>query len=767
MGPSLKRTLVALLGCGVFLLAGMAPAHAQKATLRGFVTDAEDGQAFQGVNVYLETVQGELFGGASTNVDGFYAISRIPPGRYVLHASFIGYQSVTDTLTLAADETITRSISMHVDASELGEVVVESEQDAGAATSTAGLQVVRPEDIARVPTVDVSADLVGYLQTLPGVVSGGDRGGQYFVRGGTPTQNLALLDGMIVYQPFHIIGFYSAFPADIISEVNLYAGGFGAEYGGRLSSVVDVAAHEGNKQRYAGSVAVTPFLTSALVEGPLWPGRVSLLASWRESLIEQAGPAVVGQELPYRFGDRFAKVHATVSPSFRLSVAGLQTHDRGVITPGEDEDELTVSAGKTGEAIWENEAYTGRFLFLPAGFPMLGELQLGFARLRNEFVSDDELQRFSSVSEFDARVEFNYFLRATDVNAGLFLRTARLEYQLNDLFEGFDENDEYVTEVGFFMEADMRLAPGLSVTPGLRVQSFPSLGRTSVEPRARAVWRIGGETGRHELSAAWGLYHQGLVGLNDRRDAGNVFTAWVAPERGHDVPSAQHYIAGYRVEPVRGLQFSVEGFYKMLGDVRVPDWAVTPNFQTALQTADGTVRGVDLRLELTKGAFYGYASYGYAAVEYDAVFTALGEAPTHYSPPHDRRHQVNALGSLSVWDFDVSLRWQFGSGQPFSEAMGFDTWVPLPDPSADVGEEPGIRRVLYLSPYEGRLPTYHRLDASLERTFPVSRNVGVTMQASVINIYDRSNLFYLDLFTLRRVDQLPLIPSLGLKVAFK
>ncbi|MDX1546927.1 MAG: carboxypeptidase regulatory-like domain-containing protein, partial [Rhodothermales bacterium] len=221
------------------IVLGAAGVRAQNATVRGFVTDADDGEPLQGVNVILTDAAGGLYG-AATDADGLYAV-RVPAAIYALRATFIGYAPYTDTLTVAAGEIVTYSFEIRQDQAALDEVVVESEREgAGAASPVAGLQAIRPQDIALIPAPDVSGDLVGYLVTLPGVVATGDQGGQLFVRGGEPTQNLVLLDGMLVYQPFHLVGFYSSFPSTIIQVTDVYAGGFPARYGGRLSSVIDV-----------------------------------------------------------------------------------------------------------------------------------------------------------------------------------------------------------------------------------------------------------------------------------------------------------------------------------------------------------------------------------------------------------------------------------------------------------------------------------------------------------------------------------------------
>lgn len=739
-----------------------ALAWAQNGTVRGFVRDAGDGQPLQGVNIILMD-GGDGFYGAATNNDGFYAISRVPPGRYAFRATYIGYQTYTDTLDVV-DGVQTYTFEIQFAESELEEVIVEGEREAaGAAALTAGLQTVRPEEIELVPTPDVSGDLVNYLTTMPGVVTAGDQGGQIFVRGGEPTHNLVLLDGMLVYQPFHLIGFYSAFPSEIINTSDVYAGGFGAKYGGRLSSVIDVSARTGNKRRFAGSVAVSPFMSGARLEGPLVRDRASILLSGRTSVIEQGVSNYIDTPLPYQFDDQFGKLHINLSQNHQASVTALRTFDRGNL----GRFDTTTTDLNLDQVVWENTAVGARYILLPTNLPILAEIMVSGSKIKNEFGPPDSLSRASSTQQFQGLVNVTHFLGNTDVNWGIYVRSTKLESQLGGQLQNITTNREYVTEAGGYFEPEFRLraGSGFRIQPGLRFQTFPSKGRTFVEPRIRLVF----DYGIHRFSAAWGLYHQEIVGLSDRRDAGDVFTAWTSSPLGV-VPEAMHIIGGYQIRLVSGVEFALEGFYKKLSNLSVAEWTPFPRFTTALQPANGDAYGLDVRLEVSMGRFYGFANYGYAKVTYNAMQETLpiwyGVDQLEYSPPHDRRHQANILGSLEVYGFNFNVRWQYGSGLPFSESLGFDEFVLLEGPTP-VQTEPGDTRVLYDLPYKGRLPDYHRLDISLDRTFSASSNIDVTLQAGVTNAYDRKNVFYVDLFTLRRLDQLPRIPTVGLKVDFK
>lgn len=750
---------------GLFLLLALAlPAMAQTATIRGFVTSADDGQPLPGVNVVLVSETGELFGSA-TDTDGFYSVSRIPVATYTLRVTYIGFEPIEEPLSLA-EGVVTRNIELSVATEELGEVLVESEREtAGAANISAGLQTVRPADIDLVPAPDISADLVNYLTTLPGIVSQGDRGGQLFIRGGEPTQNLVLLDGMMIYQPFHVVGFFSAFPSDIINTADVYAGGFGSEFGGRLSSVIDVTARTGNKQRFEGAATAAPFVSSIRLEGPLVPGRVSFLASARQSVIEQGASRLIDEPLPFSFGDAFAKIHANISESGQIAFTGLRTTDTGRLganpVEGQGEDALQ------DEVNWDNLALGTRLFFLPTAQPVFAEVMVNYTKLENTFGPEGFPTRSTRATTFGFQSNVTHYIGSTDVNWGLFLNQYGLEARLNGLFQNIDLERQFLTEVGVYIEPEFNVGR-LSIRPGIRLQTFPSNGDVFFEPRFRSVWNS--QAQMHRVSLAGGIYHQEITGLNDRRDAGDVFTAWTASPFG-TIPRAEHAILGYRLQAVDGLSFSIEGFYKSLENIAVPEWSAFPRFTTNLQSADGTAKGLDLRMEVHPFSwFQTVVSWGRSNVRYESTARALqiltGQDAVEYPPPHDRKDQIAVISSVTMRDFNLNVRWQFGSGLPFNESLGFDRFVLL-DSLVNVAEEPGDERVLYGRPYTGRLPTYHRLDVSLDREVRIGPTAFLTFQAGVINVYDRRNLFYVDLFTLRRVDQLPLIPTLGVKLEFK
>ncbi len=726
-------------------------ARAQWASVRGHVADAADGQPLAGASVVLTGEAGERLGTA-TDADGFFALTGIRPGRYVLSASFLGYAPFSDTLAFTFAEERTLDIALTPDEREMEEIVVETERRPD--RRMAGLTAVAPSALARTPMPDVTYDLAGYLLTLPGFVAPGDRGGQLFVRGGTPTQNLVLLDGMPVYQPFHIVGFFSAFPADLLAYADVYAGGFGARYGGRISSVIDVTTRNGDKRRVTGAASIAPFLSSLRVEIPVVRNKVSVLASVRESVIERLSDRLLGRELPFRFGDRFVKLHAFLSPTSSFSATALRTFDEGNVAATEGDADRRFST-------WRNEAYGGRYTFLPPEAAVMTQVAVYVSRLESRYRLTDDDERRAEVGGFNAELTFHYLFDDARLDFGIFGGSTRFTFERNGTPRTGNAN---VTSGGGFFEARLDLGRQLQLTPGLRLHSFSNGVRTALDPRFRARWLPHGPASKTEFTAAWGLYHQQIIGLNNEQDVTDVFTVWAAAPERRPLPRAMHLIAGIRRRLSPWIELSAEGYLKRLANISFPRFsnALSDDVERFLRVK-GEARGLDLRLEMNRPAFFARLDYSLGAVTYEpsAPDADFGD---RFSPPHDRRHQLNVLVALARGPYRLSLAWQFGSGLPFTRINGYYDRLSLTDPNDDAFHTASGETFVSRGPaYRGRLPAYHRLDVSARRVFTFERVV-VTLQAGVVNVYDRANIFQYNFFTGERVNQLPLIPSAGLKV---
>ena len=565
-----------------------------------------------------------------------------------------------------------------------------------------------------------------------------------------------------------MLGFYSAFPSDLLQSADLYAGGYDAAFGGQISSVLDVSARTGDLQRVQATASVAPFVASASAEGPVVPGVASVLASARVSTVEAIADRYVSAPLPFAFGDVFGKVYFTPSKTSRLSLTGLYTWDRGGIG---DPDASATSVSRPEEVRYQNRAVGLRYVLLPADVPLLASVHLSYSDLLTELgpratdseAEDRALTRSSDRGRVDARFDLTYLLGRGSLRAGGFLLTNRIESDLGGLFQNVASDNAQFAEAGVYVQPELTLGP-LSVSPGVRVTTLPGQGQTFVEPRLRAAV----EAGPHRVSLATGLYNQPIIGLSDRRDATSIFTAFTLSPTAR-TPRATHYIAGYRLAAADWAEVSVEGFYKNLDDLSVAEFTSVPRLTTRLIPASGDARGLDLRGEVRRGGARLLVNYGLSSVRYQTISRQnddlFGDAVFGFRPGHDRRHQATVVASAPVVGFTVAARFQFGSGLPYSRALGFDRYL-FPDGSTDLYTNAGTARVLYERPFNSLLPDYHRLDVTVERLFPVPRGL-FTVQAGLLNAYDRANLFAYDLFTLRRVDQLPVVPTLGLRFETK
>ncbi|CAM3575921.1 TonB-dependent receptor [Salinibacter ruber] len=752
-----------LWGWGLLMLVyfgsvGPAPALAQpdaeEAVLRGFVRNEAGGRPLEGANVVVRRMSGAIEAAGAAAGRGFYQLSRIPPGRYRLQISFVGYRSYRDTLRLAPGARRTLSVELAVAPRQMEEVTVEGGQ--GVEDAEAGLRKIQPADVENIPTPGPGSDLASYLRSLPEVATTGDRGGRLYIRGGTPSQNLVLVDGTPIYKPFHIIGFYSAFPGRLVSSTNFHAGGFGAEHTGRISSVMDVQLRPGNTKQYQGSVGTGPFLASAHVEGPLQRGRKSFLVHARHSLIEQAGPSLLGQDAPYKFYDVTAKVH-TQGASSQCSFTGVRTYDRGRIDPDTD-----------ASFRWDNTSVGGECLLFSAQSAQTLHLSFGTTHFNNRVRSPDGTVR--TAGTWKVRTKFDLTQPAPwdgELRWGGTVQVDDYGFGLDEPFLGFTSEDEFLLSASLYGDLEWKVDESLMVNPSVGAQSLFEWGSVSVDPRVQVAYQPWTERSA-TLTAALGVYQQIPTTVTDERDVGSTFRAWTPSPFENRPLRADHALLGWEQQLLSDVRLSVEGWYRRFQDLPVPRWTPLVRFNTNLVRADGTGYGVDLSLRYDRDPLRIDVTYGYGQVEYrasrDQLGAWVGDSVLEYSPPHDRRHKVSIVTSLDAGWGTASVRWQYGSGRPFTQVYGYDTLLEVRGLRDTPSDAVGVPRALFDRPYRARLPSYHRLDVSLGRSFDLGPDLGLSAEAGAMNAYNRSNVFYIDLFTLDRVDQLPIIPYLSLQV---
>lgn len=734
-----------LLAAGLLAFAAHPSYAQQQAAIQGIIAETNTGRPLQDVAVTLEA-GGKVTYGVFTNEHGVYRLNGVQPGTYTLRSKLIGYESHTQKVTLKAGQRLTVSFRVKQAPVALQGMVVRPQQ--GAAVKQLGREVVTPREIRAVPVPGGSGDLASYLQTLPGVVTTGDRGGQLYVRGGLPAGNEVLVDGIPIFEPFHILSFFSVFPEDLVSSADFYAGGFGARYHGRTSSVLDVHLREGDPNGFRTTASASPFLASAVVEGPA--GGATWLASVRHSLIQQTSPSLLGTPEPVSFQSELLKM--TSGHDYRCSLLAMHTSDRGQIDP----------QVKQSYVSWNNKLVGLKCVTLrPNGQRV--EANWSYSGSSSAAVTYGASKLTSSIWRVQNDTHASDVFGGIPVEGGYEVYVQVMDYDLSDLFADQAKKSDGIFGASVYGEAELPIGSNLDVKPGVVLVAAPYSG---VEPRLRASWTPFGTSGG-TLQGALGIYRQSVVGTSDMRDVGSVFTAWMSAPDGKPLQALQA-ILGWQQSLGGGFNGSVEGYYKDLKNIPVPVWQSVAEFTTTLGRADGTVYGADARIELTRPHFYGFIGYGYNWTLYRAAQAAFadwfGQPVQSYHPAHDRRNQVNALATVDLGQFKLSARWQFGSGLPYTQPLGFDEGFDFSNGLYDVHKDLGTTRLVLNKPFTARMPAVHRLDVSIERYFDLSAG-RLTLQAGAVNAYDRRNMFYYDLFTGHRLDQLPLAPYLS--VTFK
>ncbi|NQX98050.1 MAG: TonB-dependent receptor, partial [Flavobacteriales bacterium] len=297
---------------------------AQKGVVRGFIYNDKTGEAEIGATVFLD---GTTMG-AATDINGFYSITKIPAGTYTLKVTSLGFETVEIKVTLKGNQIVAKNVNIKEASKMMETFTVSAEKQEAKTQVKMSVTKITPKDIKSIPSIGGDPDLAQYLQVLPGVTFTGDQGGQLYIRGGSPVQNKVLLDGMIVYNPFHSIGLFSVFDTDIMRSADVYTGGFNAEYGGRISSIMDITYRDGDKKRLRGKLSASTFSSKLMLEGPIkkakeGSGGITFVLSGKHSYLEQSSeinkPYFEGLSsenargvdtlgLPYGFTDIYGKV---------------------------------------------------------------------------------------------------------------------------------------------------------------------------------------------------------------------------------------------------------------------------------------------------------------------------------------------------------------------------------------------------------------------------------------------------------------------------
>lgn len=772
---------------------------AQDVTIRGFVTDKANGEPMPFEKVKLLKADSSVVTGAVTDVDGIYSIAKIAHGNYIIQISNPSYNDIyhdVKVINATGIMNINFEMEKRTDVVEIEQVTISAESIQKKNEVQISTIKLDKKGIERIPSMGAENDIIGAFSVTPGVVTTGDQGGQLYVRGGTPIQNKILLDGMTVYTPFHSIGFFSIFETELVQNVDIYTGGFDAQYGGRISSIMDISYRDGNKKEMDGLVSLSPFMGKLVLEGPFKknkdgsPSAGSYIFSAKKSLIDISSktlyPSINRDEetgevlgMPFNFTDVYGKMSFKGKGGSKFSTFGFHNRDR----VNYDIADLN----------WQQTGFGMNFLLVPGSSPVIVKGHANGSQFMTQFdeklTSGDTISRTSGITGFDLGFDFTYFLKnESEINYGFNFGGFNTEFlTYNEIKQRIEQNNS-TAEVGAYFNYRI-VTNRWVVQPSFRMQYYPALtGGFSPEPRLGLKYNA---TEKLRFKASGGRFSQNFTSASSDKDIVNLFNGLLSapnnvqstfvtqfqntknPVNGLQI--AWHGIVGFEYDLTKRLSMNVEGYYKYFSQLsNINQNKIYPDtdqfsdiddiYKKDFILENGTSYGIDLLLKYSSKKLYIWGVYSYG---YNTRWDGFEE----YFPVFDRRHNVNFVGTYLFGknnDLEVSIRWNLGTGLPFTPTAGnYESQTFTGGVTTDYTTDNADNVSTILGEFNSeRLTAYHRLDLTVKKKFQFKNKTELEIIGSITNLYDRKNIFYINRVTQETIYQFPILPSIGLNYDF-
>jgi hypothetical protein len=709
-----------LLATGPPVTLSSSPQTGQRGSLRGFVTDSTSGE----VLVYATVAIHALATGTSTDTRGYYFLPSLPTGSHLVTVSMVGYRQKRFTVTIAEAEIREAHVTLARSEIELDEFIVVQERSI--LETDLGMRPITPEEISVVPPA-IQPDIFRALQIDPGVSTTSDITARYYVRGGGSDQNAILLNGAVIYNPFHALGAFSVVDPEVVSVMEFYKGGFTPEYGGRLSSFLNVSTRDGNKNDYHLTAEASLLSAKVAVEGPIPNG--SFLVTGRKSYNSKALTPYLGYQYPFDFYDVSFKVNYAnpkVDENGKFVAYGFLSGDEVVNDDPLQEDYFLTNniVGMTWYKVWSS--------------PLQSRVSLSYsgfnAEVRPNFSSAKP--RANDVHDITANLDFTYMYDSRDeLRFGLHNTFLSTDLALETLFGNRHTYQKTGWDLNAYADYTLKRWETLGLHIGLRAKflALSEIRPLLFEPRVSAIFRA---TPTTSIKAAIGWYSQEVTTLGDETEVVSIFEPWIIVPDYLASAEAMHAILGLATYLTENVSLEIEAYYKYMLDLIDINTRKFTSTNPDFVNVDGESYGLEAILSIHFRRIFLQTSYALAW-----AYRYREEHP--YIPRYDSRHAVNVLlGCEFGSGWEASLAWWLKSGYPFTTIAGFyDRLVfdPMqPDPPRDY--EP----VVYWGDrHSSRLPVYHRLDVSASKRFRVDP-VTVTLGLSFLNVYDRKNILYFD-----------------------
>ena len=660
--------------------------------LRGFLTDKRTGEALAFGNVFIK----EINRGASTNTEGLYFITGIPGGKeYKVTFSYVGYKTKVLKIFIAKNKITQVNVALEQGSIELGTVEKIGKKTVEKNEANIGLQRITAKQLESIPQ-SVEPDIFRSIQTMPGVRYTGDISARYYVRGGASNQNLVLLNGTPIYNPFHAFGMFSVIDPEIMNSAEFYKGGFPAQYGGRLSSILRIQTKDGNSNKY-GAKAIASFLTAkALLEGPIPHG--SFIFSGRRTYSTRVLKKFLnGNQPPFEFYDIFGKLtyrNPGFIPGAKFSFQGFSSLDR-----------LLNDNPLKEDFKWVNNLFAFNWFQVYSG-PLYSQFTISYSQFLGELIPNFSKARpkKNKVDDISLKMDFHYlFDNKNEIEFGVQFQSLHTILKMENQFGINTKIDNSGAYIGTFFKYKFLQYENFGADVGFRadLKGLMDAGDFFIEPRVNLTYNV---FPWFKLKGSWGVYQQEITTVSEESEVISLFEPYIIIPDYLPVSRAIHYIAGFEIQPLVPLTITTEAYYKKMNNIT----AVNDNKKFLedkdLLRAQGEAYGVEFSLNyLTRPATF-TASYSLAWA-YKEVNNWL------YLPRFDARHTINlSLGLNLGKGWRANAMWIFGSGLPYTQIIGYYDKLALGDfhnqwyiydsylPYAILGD-----RNL------GRLPDYHRL----------------------------------------------------------
>jgi len=715
-------------------------------SLRGSVIDSLSSEPLAYCNVLIE----QLNIGASTDERGYFYIPSIRAGNtYRILISYIGYTSKRISVKIPGKRITDIHVKLSPAIIELPEAEKIGERFNLKNEPDVSMMRIFNRELEILPK-SVEADIFRSIQNLPGVKSTGDVSARYFVRGGSSNQNLVLVDDVTLYTPFHALGIFSAIDPNVINFIEFFKGGFPTEYNGRLSSILRVATKDGNKNNYSGSAGLSFLTAKAFVEGPIPDG--SFYLSGRKSHSNEILRKFLdNKNVPAEFYDVSFKVNYS-NPEFmenaKFTVNGFYSGD--VL---DNPDPLREDFN------WLNNFISARYFQWVTDSPLFYDIMMSQSSYSAEVIPALSKVRAkkNTLYDFTLQAAMTYVLdNKNEISGGLKVIKIDNNLKLENARGAITDLHASGANISFFLKYKLLSSKNFSADFGSRFNftrlASGSAGQFSFEPRATLFYRIFPDVA---LTASWGMFQQELTTLSDENEIISVFEPWIITPSYLDPATAFHYIGGIKINPLNNFSVDVEVYYKFIKNLPALNEEKYFPEDRDLVSGNGESYGLEALAKYAAGRINLSAGY--------SLSWAFKEINGYkYHPRYDSRHSVNLSLAINIGSgWEASALWHYNSGLPFTQIIGYINKLYF----EDLGS-----RSFYLQPYTllasknlARMPDYHRLDIGISKRFTFY-DIKFFLDVSVLNVYNRNNLFYFDRNTGDRVNMLPLLPTATIKI---